>query len=249
MSSQIKSITPFWDDFTHIVAGFSTAELVNMTEGVDHMQAETDVGINTLTPLETTFLNRDGWLKEFGLKHDELAFLKQVHGNDILFVDRPGLYDGADGLITNVPDLTLGILVADCAAVLAVDPENAIIGAFHAGWRGAVNGIVEHGITKMRLLGAQNIHLWMSPCISTSSFEVGEEVAEQFPSEFVVRQGYDKPHVDLKGYIREQILKMKIPAHNIQTDHRCTVENKMFHSFRRDKNLSGRMMAFISIKY
>jgi len=249
MSSLIKSIIPAWDEYPNIRAGFSTAESTKVAEAETRNPiAGTDLGINTSTPLDITYQNRAKWLSEFGTGHHELAFLKQIHSNEILYVDRPGLYEGADGLITDIPDLTLGILVADCAAVLAMDPDNAIIGAFHAGWRGASSRIIEHGVTKMRALGAQNILIWISPCIGTSSFEVGEEVAEVFPSDYVIRESYGKPHIDLKGYIRHQLIEMMLPPENIQMDLRCTVENKMFHSFRRDKNQSGRMMAFISIK-
>jgi YfiH family protein len=249
-STKINSITPDWNNFPHISAGFSLSDTIKSSavQGSSDV-SETDLGINTLTPLEITYDNRKKWLKEFGVNHDNLAFLKQVHGNEVLYVDRPGLYDGADGLITDVPDLALGILVADCAAILAVDPQNAIIGAFHAGWRGTCSGIVENGISKMRALGAKDLYVWVSPCIGVASFEVGEEVADQFPSEFVIRGGYEKPHVDLKGFIQQKLISLDIPLKQIQSDDRCTVEDEIFHSFRRQKTQSGRMMAFVSIKY
>lgn len=249
-STIIKSITPKWNDFPHIKSGFSLSvkDADNNPDGNKLFDA-TDLGINTSTPLEVTYQNRKKWLKSFDIDHENLAFLKQIHGNEVLYVDRPGLYDGADGLITDVPDLALGILVADCAAILAVDPHNGIIGAFHTGWRGACTGIIDNGINKMRALGAEDINVWLSPCIGLAAFEVGEEVAEHFPAEFVHREGFDKPHIDLQGFIIQSLRSLQIPVGNLQSDRRCTVENEIFHSYRRQKKDSGRMMAFISINY
>lgn len=248
-SVAMSSSGPNWQEFSGVLAGFSLAHTQlknNSTENEGSLSL--DMGINTSTPLDMTQLNRASWLRGFGISHDQLAYLKQVHGNKVLHVEKPGLYSDADGLITDVPDLALGILVADCAAILAIDPYNRIAGAFHAGWRGAVSGIVPNGINKMRELGAEDIYVWMSPCIGTSAFEVGEEVAVEFPDEFVYRKGFVKPHVDLKGYIRKQLRVLEIPVDNIQTDDRCTFENDIFHSYRRQKSESGRMMAMICIK-
>jgi YfiH family protein len=249
-STTIKSLTPDWNNFPHIKAGFSLSAIAKESN-LDHntLVQATDLGINTLTPLAVTYQNRKDWLKFFEIEHENLAFLNQVHGNEVMYVDRPGLYDDADGLITDVPDLALGILVADCAAILALDPHNGIIGAFHAGWRGACSGIIENGISKMRAMGADDIHIWLSPCIGLAAFEVGEEVAAHFSAQFVQRVGYEKPHIDLKGFILQSIRSLQIPEGNIQSDNRCTVENEIFHSFRRQKSSSGRMMAFISLIY
>lgn len=246
----VSSVGPNWREFSKVHAGFSLVFPQPENKSGENMGVfGQDMGINTSTPLDETRQNRADWLRGFGISHEELAYLKQVHGNKVLYVDKPGLYSDADGLITDVADLALGILVADCAAILAIDPIKGIAGAFHAGWRGAVSGIVTNGIKKMRAFGAEEIYVWLSACIGTDAFEVGEEVAAEFPNEFVYREGFDKPHVDLKCYIKKQLEVLEIPVDHIQSDDRCTFENEIFYSFRRQKSKSGRMMAMICIKH
>lgn len=242
MSEKLQFIGPSWDSSPHIVAGFS---LVNAQSD---SAVGLDLGINTQTPLERASENRSIFLKTLGLDDESFAFARQVHGVDVAIVEKPGLIESVDGLVTNKTDLALGILVADCAAVLISDPENGVIGAFHAGWRGAVGGILYNGVQKMRELGANSMDVWVSPCIGTAAFEVGDDVAAQFPSEFVKREGFLKPHIDLKAYVLHQLLEVGIPSDRISIDNRCTFENEVFYSFRRQKDKSGRMMAVICRK-
>jgi polyphenol oxidase len=242
MSEILQFIGPNWESSPSIVAGFS---LVNAQY---ESAVGLDLGINTQTPLERTSENRSLFLKTLGLDEKGFAFARQVHGIDVAIVKKSGLIESVDGLITNKPDLALGILVADCAAVLISDSENGVIGAFHAGWRGAVGGILSNGIQKMRDLGAKSMDVWVSPCIGTAAFEVGDEVAAQFPSEFVKNEGFSKPHIDLKAYVLHQLLDEGIQSDRISIDNRCTFENEEFYSFRRQKDKSGRMMAVICRK-
>ena len=177
----------------------------------------------------------------------QLAMGKQVHGNQVLEVSRSGIHAQTDGLITTTEGLALAILVADCAAVLLADPVNRVIAAIHAGWRGAVSGIVQNGIQAMIQTGAEakQVRSWLSPCISTAAFEVGEEVAEKFPLKFV-HSGPVRPHIDLQGYLKEVLLQSEIAPGHIFQDSRCTRNQvDLFHSHRRDGESSGRMMAAI----
>lgn len=179
------------------------------------------------------------------------AIARQVHGNHIETVEKPGIFDDTDGLVTKTPDLAIGIRVADCAAVLAADPQNRVIGAFHAGWKGAASGIVLRGLQRMISLGAvpEGILVYTSPCISQKNFEVGEEVAVQFPDEFVDRKTYVKPHVDLAGFVRHQLLEAGVREQNIQMSGECTIENDKFYSYRRERGKAGRMLAMIKINH
>ena len=114
-----------------------------------------------------------------------LRTLFQVHGARVLtlrkdadFANRPV----ADGMVTNTRGVLLGILAADCAPLLFADPDNDIIGAAHAGWRGALEGVVESTVAAMVSLGARrkSIIVAIGPCIAQRSYQVGEEFRDRF---------------------------------------------------------------------
>ncbi|GGA45157.1 peptidoglycan editing factor PgeF [Pelagibacterium lentulum] len=144
-----------------------------------------------------------------------VAMAKQVHGTDVLtiraghdFKARPE----ADALVTDQPGIALGILTADCVPILLADPESGIIGAAHAGWRGAVGNILAATVNAMAELGAgvEDIVVAIGPSISAPAYEVGDTFAqmirEQFPhtSDFLATKGYEKPHFDVPGLVRHQ---------------------------------------------
>lgn len=181
-----------------------------------------------------------------------MAVAQQVHGTQVAWVDVPGLIPECDGLVTATDGLTLGIKVADCAAILFCDPQAGVSGAVHAGWRGAVGGIHRTALSMMMDAGcdARHIHAWISPCIGIAAFEVGEEVAERFPERFVHRSGFLKPHVDLGGYLLGELEEAGLSASRIQLDGRCTVEHsELFWSYRREAQDAGRMMALITNRH
>lgn len=186
---------------------------------------------------------------EIGWNRNQLAIANQVHGSNIIQVTKPGTYDNTDGFVTDMVELSLGIRVADCTAVLAGDAKNGVIGAFHAGWKGAANNIVPEGINKMIQLGADPDHIlvYLSPCISLNNFEVGEEVASKFPKQFVDRESYKKPHIDLKGFIGWQLLNTGIKLENVEISTHCTVQNSNYYSYRRERGRAGRMLGMIKL--
>ncbi len=236
-------IVPEWN-LTGIKAGFSTAMVF---DAENLIREKADMGINTLTDLTVTESNRSDCVTRIGLNPEELAIVRQVHGTDVIIAKSPGILGEADGLVTNVEGLAIGILVADCAAVLVCDPVNRIIGAFHAGWRGAVGGIVLKGIRVMQSLGGSEFHVWMSPCIGLNAFEVGDEVAAQFPTQFVYSEGFEKPHIDLKAFLIQQLQDIGIHRDRILSDSRCTFEDSNLFSYRRQGKESGRMMGVIGL--
>ena len=110
-----------------------------------------------------------------------LLGVTQVHGTDCVTVAHawaPGEGPRADAMATRVPGLALGIITADCAPVLLADPRGGIVAAVHAGWRGAVGGILEATVQAMRALGAEPaaIAAAVGPCIAAASYEVGEDL-------------------------------------------------------------------------
>lgn len=154
--------------------------------------------------------NRENIAKTLG--GGPLVTLKQVHSNRVVTVtdgDIPSSTVEADALVTNRADILIGVLTADCAPLLLVDPQARIVGAAHAGWRGAVDGILENTILAMEASGAQRqrIHLAIGPTISAQNYEVGEQFKADVLNQnakaetaFLTPPG-GKPHFDLPGYL------------------------------------------------
>lgn len=162
---------------------------------------------------------------------DHIVLPRQIHSTKILTLTSlpvdAEILDGVDGVVTNLRRIAIGVSTADCVPVIAIDERKAVIGAFHAGWRGAVGGVVENGIDAMLALGASidGIKIFIGPSICGKCFEVGEEVATSFPEECVIREeGYSKPHVDLPGYVSYSLLRLGVKEENISefNDEMCT---------------------------
>jgi YfiH family protein len=188
-------------------------------------------------------------LDEVGLDVHQVAYAIQVHKTKIEVVTNAGTYPDTDAFVTAKKDMALAIQVADCAAVLFGDPKNRVIAAAHAGWRGAAGNIIPKTLDKMLSLGAEpkNIKAFISPCISLKNFEVGEEVASEFPDQFVDRDRFEKPHIALKEFIRYQLLEHGMMESKIELDTHCTIDDEKFYSYRRQKGKSGRMMGIIKL--
>lgn len=208
-----------------------------------------NLGLNTEEAEAIILKNRDFLLNEIGVEASQIAYALQVHKTDVKKVTKGGTYPNTDGFVTREKGLALAIQVADCAAVLFGDSNNNVIGAAHAGWRGATGGIVPKTIKKMKTLGAQvnYIKVYVSPCISLENFEVGEEVAAMFPDEFIDTSGYQKPHVDLKAFIQHQLIQEGVQKGHIVIADACTIADENYYSYRRQQEKSGRMMGIIKM--
>lgn len=224
--------------------------LKNAQFGNDREIPGLNLGFNTSEKKEVVAQNRLSVLSNLEINPEWIAYADQVHSNRVQVVSQGGIYPTTDGLVTVIPGLTLAIQVADCAAVLLWDSSNKIIGALHAGWRGAAGDIVPNGISKMKKQGANpnTMKAFVSPCISLKNFEIGQEVADQFPDDFVDSQNFDKPHLDLKGFLNYQLQEGGLEPSNIEISDECTIENTFdYFSYRREGPKSGRMMGLIQI--
>lgn len=167
-------------DGAGIAHGFFTRE-GGVSEG---LYAGLNVGLGSHDAPERVRENRArvaGW---FGEDLDHLATLYQVHSPYVIVVDGPvsGERPKADGQVTATPGIVLGVLTADCGPVLFTDPQARVIGAAHAGWKGAFEGVLENTIAAMEQLGArrENIVASLGPSISQRNYEVGPEFHERF---------------------------------------------------------------------
>ncbi len=204
--------------------------------------------------------NREIFLKKLGAVSGKklwpLVTLRQIHSDLIHYVSEPPAATlFGDGLITDTPHLVLGIQTADCLPIILVDKKRKAIGVFHAGWRGTIKRIVEKGVGLMRLhFGTmpRDLEAAIGPGIHSCCYEVGEEVREQFESQFEysadlfhevqesdpVREKYPllfltarapghsvlpkKIFLDLVEANRRQLLTIGVPKKNISASPLCT---------------------------
>ena len=231
----------------HVVAGFSTR-----AGGVSEAPFDgLNLGYATGDDEAAVRENRRRLLGALGFVPDALATAGQVHGVRVATVKEPGHAEQTDGLVTNRRGLALGILVADCAAVLLADAEAGVVGACHAGWRGAVGQIPAGTVEAMRALGAEpeRVRAWVSPCIGPEDFEVGPEVARQFDGEHVRRRPeWPKPHVDLRAAIVAQLLGEGLDRAHIEVERSSTFDTERFFSYRACGGATGRMMGVIGMR-
>jgi hypothetical protein len=213
--------------------------------------ASFNLGLHTDDDPDAVRENRARLAAAFGTTPDRLATAGQIHGTTVRTVDASGHVPDCDGLVTATLGLVLCISAADCAAVLLADAEARVIGACHAGWRGAAGGVVGTTAAQMADLGAraERIRAYVSPCISAERFEVGPEVAAQFDEAVVLHPSQQaKPHVDLKAAIVRQLTEAGVSASHIDVSPHCTMtETDTFFSHRGENGTTGRMMGCIAL--
>lgn len=169
---------------------------------------------------ETVDHNRSFAASALGYKRHHLRLLKQVHSNRVrVLTEIPdeATFE-ADAMVTNVHGLMLGILTADCTPILLSDATAGVVGAVHAGWRGAVDGIVANTIASMVLLGAKpsRIVAAIGPTITQPNYEVGEQFRGDFLSlhptggQFFSSYNGDKPHFDLPAFVADQLARADV---------------------------------------
>jgi YfiH family protein len=194
-------------------------------------------------------LNRRRFFGALGLGEESLAIPQQVHGDTVRVALAPGAYPDCDGLVSDREGVYLVISVADCVPVFAYDAVRGAVGAFHAGWRGSKLAIVARGIALMRAQfgsAPQNIRAVIGQSAGPCCYEVGEEVAADFDERFVLRKPGERPRLDLHGLNRDLLLSSGVPPGQIELLASCTIcHPEEFHSYRRDRDLSGRMMGVI----
>lgn len=145
--------------------------------------ASLNCSLSSADEREAVLENRSRAAQAVGARLPQLVGLMQVHGRDAIRVSeawRPGEGPSGDAMVTDRPGMALGIVTADCAPVLFADEEAGIIGAAHAGWRGAVAGVLEATLEAMMALGASigRVRAAVGPCIGQASYEVGAEVRD-----------------------------------------------------------------------
>ena len=194
--------------------------------------------------------NRARALRRLDLPGDSLRTVRQVHSARVLVVDEAHMGHqpvAADALVTGRMGVTLGVVCADCAPVLIADREAGVIGCAHAGWRGALAGVVEATVLAMTELGARReaMRAAIGPCIAQPSYEVGPEMLAQFVTEdpgseafFAQVAGSDRLLFDLKRYVQRRLAAAGILDRTALPDDTMADEARFF-SARRTRRQGG----------
>jgi YfiH family protein len=218
-------------------------------------------GVGSRDDRGLVFKNRSRAAAVLGIAPGRLATPHQVHGTNAVIVDTvwpTGRGPEADAVVTNRHGIAVGIGTADCGPVLFADAEARVVGAAHAGWRGALAGILESAIAAMERLGArrQRIVAVLGPMISQRNYEVGRDVIDAFTEADPANARFFRPSertghamFDLPGFIVARLLAAGVAADDVRL---CTyADAERFYSYRRATHLSeadyGRLLSAIAL--
>jgi YfiH family protein len=193
---------------------------------------------------------------------DDLVTVHQIHSTDVIHVEvawKRGDGPSGDAMVCNTPGVALGILTADCTPVLFADTQEGVIGAAHAGWRGALDGVLEATVGAMAMLGAapRRITAVVGPCIAQASYEVGPEFKAAFMERSAVYGDFFGPSVrdghhqfDLAGFVMHRLANLDLGAHHdLALD--TYADAQSFYSYRRschrDETDYGRQISVITL--
>lgn len=206
--------------------------------------------------------NRARVARHLGGSHPDVATLYQIHSADAVAIDTPIAPDArpkADAVVTATPGLVIGVLTADCAPVLFADPDAGVVGAAHAGWKGAVGGILESTVAEMEKLGARRnrIIAAIGPAINQVSYEVGPDFEATLLEScannvmFLSRKNpQERAHFDLPAFVEMRLRKAGVAE--VERQSLCTYVNEsLLFSFRRSQHRSegdyGRQISAIVV--
>lgn len=209
---------------------------------------------------EIVAINRARVAAAMAVPADRLVTVNQVHSANVVEVTGPatGPLPRADALVTRTPGLALAVLTADCQPVLLADPQAGVVGAAHAGWKGALSGVLEATVDAMVGLGASpaRIHAAIGPSISQRAYEVGPEMFDVFVAEtpenarFFAQGNGDRLQFDLPGFGLARLRAAGVGE--AEWTRHCTYsEPERFYSYRRATHLKeadyGRLLSAICL--
>lgn len=247
------------DVISHIRHGFFTRE-GGASKGI---YASLNCGLGSNDDREAVHKNRASVARALRVEPESLVTVHQIHSADVVEVTAPWTWEDApqaDAMVTAAPGIALGVLAADCAPVLFADKNARVIGAAHAGWKGAMTGVMEATIDAMVKLGAtrNGIAAAIGPCISRESYEVGPEFRDRFIDAdaantkwFASSETPGHFMFDLPGYAEARLHAADIGA--VAVLGHCTYrEGQRFFSYRRATHRKepdyGRQISAIALR-
>lgn len=199
--------------------------------------------------------------EDIGIPFERITVARQTHSVNIRIITETDAGKGVsresditetDGLVTNCRRIPIGIFYADCVPILLADEEAGVVAAVHSGWRGTAEKISKNAVEIMKgRFGSkpENIKAAIGPSIGPCCFECGAETAERFNNSLVRRTDGGKFKVDLWKANRSILEDCGVKSENIDVFEKCTMcSGEGFYSYRRQKEATGRMAAFIALE-
>ena len=226
------------------------------------LYASLNTGLGSDDDRETVKRNRARVCEVLGVSR--VVTPHQVHSPDAVIVevpwdhDVPGSVPKADAVVTNRPGFAVAVNTADCTPVLFASADGKVVGAAHAGWKGAIGGVLASTVARMRDLGANDILAAIGPTISKANYEVGPEFQAQFVARDAANLRFFSPSVkaghfmfDLPGFVRSQLEPLALAG--VEDLGLCTyADEQRFFSYRRTTHRGepdyGRQLSAICIK-
>jgi YfiH family protein len=239
-----------------MTAGYVNAAALSALPGIAHafftreggvsegIYASLNGGIGSRDDRERVAENRARMARALGAQPDNLLSLYQVHSAEVIVAEKPwevSQRPRADAIVTNRVGLALGASTADCGPVLFADAQARVIGAAHAGWRGAFGGVLEATLSAMEKLGADRgrVVAALGPMIRQDNYEVGRDLVEMFLRADEANDRFFRPAAreghamfDLPGYIAHRLRRARVAR--IEDLGLCTyADPRRFFSYRR----------------
>ena len=203
--------------------------------------------------------NLDFVSKKIKVSKNKLVLMYQTHSNRVIIINNKNknlVKFKADAILTKIKGIALGVVTADCVPIILFDTNNHIIGCIHAGWKGAISGIIENTIEKFKELSSRNkIFATVGPCIGEKSYEVSQDFYKKFISKskknsiYFINKKNNKKLFNLRKYVNDKLLKLNVKVDNINKD--TFREKSNFFSYRRSQKLGqndyGRCISVISM--
>jgi YfiH family protein len=245
---QFKTLSSF-KSIKHLITGANLHLNKGNISGLNY-------GLNVSDQVEVVLNNRFELLEHlhFPKATSTIVFPLQTHSNNVIIVtneNKNSEFKNTDAFITNTPSILIGVLSADCVPILLYDPIKGVVASIHAGWRGTVAEIVICTIQRMMQAfncSPSSIIAGIGPSISSTNFEVGDEVAIHFKDTCKCIGTNGKMHIDLWLANKLQLLEMGVKEHNISISGLCTfANNTAFYSARKDGIQTGRLASVIGL--
>ena len=217
-------------------------------------------GLGSNDKKENVLKNLDIVSKKIGLNNKKLFTMNQTHSNKVIVIDDSNKHIqrvNSDALVTRQKKIAISVLTADCVPILIYDEVNQIIASIHAGWKGALSGIVENTLNAIfKISRNSKINVAIGPCISVHNYEVGKEFHKKFIKESKKNEKFFVPNregkflFNLRDYVNSKFEELEI-NHLENIDFDTYSEDKKFFSFRRSKQDDekdyGRCISVISL--
>ncbi len=197
--------------------------------------------------------------RKININKMKLALMYQTHSNKVIIINSKNknlVKFKSDAIITKIKGLALGVVTADCVPIILFDVNNNIIGCIHAGWKGAISGIIENTVKKFKKLNSKNkIYAAIGPCIGSKSYEVDLPFYKKFISKskknyiYFINKNRNKKLFNLRKYVNDKLIRLNVVVDNINKD--TFKEKSNFFSYRRSQKLGqndyGRCISVITL--